>query len=557
MKSSESTPYVETSLRRRQTLGLLGGGLIFGIPGCCSLRPFPKPEIPVSRSAAVEVALLAPRALRRDAAQRVYCVDAHAHFFNASDVTVHGYLAGPIAHSIGGAQGELLRLLAPLADAIAGLAPTAKEEYDELDRLTLRVIALSEDKWDDALASAISAHRELQSVKFFDLLKTREGQLFAQTYERIQQDRRAQGFRAQALRVQRIDASALKRAMELGEQPVGDAAEIQRRPIDETFYADGILAFVGYMLSYRWANLQSYKTVSSSGGQGLNVNRVLGALVDFDRWLDCAPRSAHDDQMRLHARLSKLSNGYMKPLIGYNPWTDVVDDGASRKRVEDAVKNWGFVGAKIYPPNGFRPWGNTAAQDAPKRPPHDKINAALKAFWEMCNGLKIPVMAHTGQSMGKDDGHDDLGGPEGWKALVEAQAKNNRSPTVNLGHFGGDDDKNNWTSHMAQIMGQPYADKVYGDLGYWSNLQCNAGDASQCSGAQRLKQVLNMPVGNQERVADRVMYGSDWLMLSRAPYWSRYATDLYATLKQIAPTDVDRIFGENVLKCFAPQLDRT
>lgn len=314
------------------------------------------------------------------------------------------------------------------------------------------------------------------------------------------------------------------------------------------------------MLSYRWANIKTYCQAFSTHDEAIGVDRVLGALVDFDRWLDCPPRSAHEDQMRLHARLSKMSGGYMLPLISYNPWTDVVDNGRSLNLVKQAVTEYGFVGAKIYPPNGFRPWGNTRDQDGFRLPSHEKINEALEKFWDTCIELNIPVLAHTGQSMGKDDAHDLLGGPEGWNALISAYASKGRSPMVSLGHFGGDAENqaNTWTEQMAALMGKPGADKVYGDLGYWSELRCNEVGSERCKTAEnRLRDALNISLGKQKRVADRVMFGSDWLMVSQEQHWSDYASELFSIIKEFAPDDVENIFGKNAIKCFGQGIGQT
>src|SRR5215813_11629355 len=96
------TPYLG---RRRKLLGLLGGNLALGLSGCGCMHPFAKPEIgEMGRFAAErdEVPFLKPVRSSRTLTQGIFCVDVHAHFFNASDVTVKGYLEGPVAHKIGG-----------------------------------------------------------------------------------------------------------------------------------------------------------------------------------------------------------------------------------------------------------------------------------------------------------------------------------------------------------------------------------------------------------------------------------------------------------------------
>ncbi|MEJ1938987.1 hypothetical protein WDZ92_52985, partial [Nostoc sp. NIES-2111] len=129
----------------------------------------------------------------------------------------------------------------------------------------------------------------------------------------------------------------------------------QKRIVDAEPYADGLLAFVDHMLSPRWQNLRDYAAAYSSADDAFGIDVALGALVDFDGWLDCPPRSAHDDQVKLHQLISRLSGGYLRPLVAYNPWTDVKTGGAALARVRDAVTRRGFVGVKIYPPNGFYP----------------------------------------------------------------------------------------------------------------------------------------------------------------------------------------------------------
>jgi predicted TIM-barrel fold metal-dependent hydrolase len=400
----------------------------------------------------------------------------------------------------------------------------------------------------------IAAHRLQQSRRFFELLKTRQGRAFLQEYQRIQAPPRSKSLGPGVSSMIELDELALVNAMALGEMPRSALERQLSLPRAEGTYAGGTLAFVGYMLSYRWANLRSYYTAFSTHDESIGVDRVLGSLVDFDRWLDCPPRSAHEDQMRLHARMSQLSGGYMLPLIGYNPWTDVAEDGRSLKLVKEAVTRHGFVGVKIYPANGFRPWGNTSAQDGFGLPSHTDINQRLELFWDMCLALDVPVMAHTNESMGMDDAHDALGGPEGWVALLKAYGSQGKSPRVNLGHFGGDTGRkgNDWTDRMAQLMTHTNGTRVFGDLGYWSALRCSVVGVAGCEAAvKRLQRVLSLPIGNGETGADRLMYGSDWLMLSREPNWSDYAAELFDTLREHAPHDVDKIFGGNALRCFS------
>jgi hypothetical protein len=321
-------------------------------------------------------------------------------------------------------------------------------------------------------------------------------------------------------------------------------------------FGEGVLAFVGYMMSPRWSNLQTYKRAFSTGNSSIGVKQVLGALVDFDGWLNGKVRSSHRAQMELHALMSQLSGGYMRPVMSYNPWSDAVDSGASLKLLEEA-KNRGFVGAKIYPPNGFRPWGNAGRPpDRRGGPTGDQIEAALRAFWLKCRDWNLPVMAHAAPSMGRDNAHDLLSSPDNWESLIKADFwQDDRGPRVNLGHFGGDENHPddvagaNWPNKFAGIMGEERGDLLFADLGYWEGLECRHVNTECRKARDRLSSALKTGVGNGT-ANDRLMFGSDWLMLSKEKGWPSYARQLFKSMQVIDPAGVQAIFEGNARKLY-------
>ena len=62
-------------------------------------------------------------------------IDAHGHFFNASDIPVRGFMAVCIGHQSPFPLDWLAKAVAPLADLIAARAPTAAEEMQRLRAL--------------------------------------------------------------------------------------------------------------------------------------------------------------------------------------------------------------------------------------------------------------------------------------------------------------------------------------------------------------------------------------------------------------------------------------
>jgi len=478
-----------------------------------------------------------------------FCVDVHAHFFNASDVPVRGFLEGPVAHDMQEPLRGLVRALAEFADQLASIAPTASAEYQEVLELIELPSIKSVVNPTAALQVVVRARQADLSARFYEVVRDSE---FERQYNAItgeQRVRKGANFRGEQL--QQLNGESVAQAMRQGHRPDKSRTLVQRQELAAEAYPEGVLAFVGYMLSHRWMNLQEYSQAYSAAPEAFGVDHVLGALVDFDRWLNCPPRSSQEDQIKLHQLLSNVYGGYMRPLVAYNPWTDFVQGGKATDRVVDAVNNRGFVGVKIYPPNGFRPYGNTEAPvvGTPGAPSASDLDKVLERFWDACVELKVPVMAHTGETMGSDDAHDTLGGPQGWDALY-TRFHGRAAPIANAGHFGGDESaKNQWTGMLADLMSQPDGATLYGDLGYWSGLRCEDPGGKACRDARaRLEAAVAKP-----GVSKRVMYGSDWLMLSRERDWAMYPHDIATATKGVVSTD--DLFGLNALRCFGPGMN--
>jgi predicted TIM-barrel fold metal-dependent hydrolase len=531
---------------RRHVIGALGASALTLLSGCCSWRAFPKPLIFGTVPNGV------PHVLKpvvvKSAGAPAHCIDVHAHFFNASDVTVKGFLKGPVAYSKDGGLRVLIEALAGIGDALGGLAPTAAEEYRALLALSAREDLREATSRARALGEMVSDHQTKISAEFYELVR---GRAFERQYNDLQNARAA--LLPDELRsitnIAPLDRESLARAMRTGNLSSVVREGATRRATAVRPYPDGVLVFVGCMLSSRWMNLHEYAQAYSSSADSFGIDQTLGAMVDFDRWLECAPRSAYDDQIRVFQLLSAMSGGYLKCLAAYNPWTDIKENGAHLENAIKAVTDLGFVGIKIYPPNGFRPYGNETAPIAVHGGPTGvDLDRVLGNLWSRCADLNIPVMAHTGESMGKDASTDDGADPIGWQALL-ARSMDHAAPIVNLGHLGGDDMKNNWTSELASKMTSSAGAGLYGDVAYWDKLRCIEDGNEVCQIAeQRLATALE-----EAPLAKRVMYGSDWHMLSQEPSWATYPFDIASATRNL-PIDPVDLFGGNALRCFGSRL---
>ena len=541
------------TMTRRSLLSVLMATPL-GVAGGCCAHSYPKAG-PLQLETGTR-GLLASSTVRA-AARRFPVIDAHAHFFNGSDVPVRGFVSECLGHRAPPVAQPLLRFLGRLAEKIAERAPTAADELLKLDDLAKSPATAA------SVGSRVDTERRAAAQRVADVIRDSD---FQREYLRI----KGQAPRAAAAGQRtsgQMQASDVLQVIDEAEQPAPRPAALAAGPADmDAEVADGLLAFLHYMVSYRWVNLQSYRKAYTLDENAFGVDATIGALVDFDYWLDCPPRSGHDDQVRVHQRLYEMyapekpdpdRRPYFYPVVAYNPWTDITQGGAALKRVVDACTKGDFVAAKIYPPTGFRPGGNAAihADTRKSRPDLKKLDAALATFFERCAELRIPVLAHTARSNGRDNAHDEFGGPEGWKRVLVQAASATATPILSFGHFGGAA----WTANFADLIGSHPRLALYADLGYWEELMCQDGPDGACKTAlTQLKAALSVPVcGTAETLVDRTMFATDWLMLSQVKRWAEYPGRLHDSIRTLLDANdvkVAKVFGGNAISCFG--LDR-
>ena len=527
--------------------------------GCCTV---PKPAIPGTCSPLPTPFLAGPEVLAAwGRPERNF--DAHAHFFNGYDVPVEGFLAKSVAHSLPSpVLQKLLALLAPVAAALAkDFALPPEVEMKMLCRSTA-VRSLDAVGQSFELDASIANHRaELAKALHEQILKR------SQTVPAIVNSAaaRARGaasstyFRSsRQVEVQAFGIDFLERALEDGSSVRNpgtnellslSAATVTPEALE---YAriQGVIQFVGFMLSPRHYNLRTYISRQAQASPKLPLSGCFSAMVDFNYWLDCpSAASPMRDQVLVQEQLSLLSRGFMLPLVGYNPWVDIKEKGASLDTVKWAINEHGCVGVKIYPPMGFYPYGNEAMpfdDGRETRPNLHLLDEALGNLYAVCDSLGVPVMAHANESNGRNNAEDVLGGNKGWEAVDGL--KNLKSLYVNAGHFGGDVQRkpDDWTEGFAALMKNEQHLKLYGDLGYWDKL------VTFPEARARLARILPERINGTETVADRTMYGSDWLMLSKEPGWETYAAQVFQVIHDIDPTGVTskKVFGDNVMNLY-------
>lgn len=527
--------------------------------GGCSIVP--KPKIAEACNPRPSPFLAGPEVLAAWAKPERY-FDAHTHFFNAQDVPVAAFLTKSVAHSIPSPRlRDLVTALAPVAEALAQLAPTPASEHKTLcSRAGLKTLSLPYDneQFDDDIDKA----RDVIADEIYREILKRGDQITRLVNEAISS---AKASKSSALlnQTQTFSLNFVREALRDGgsvRDQSSNKLKIQRAAdlnVEEALVAamKGVLQFVGFMLAPRHHNLRTYIRRNAEHSPGLPLSGCFASMVDFNYWLDSPAKASHmEDQIRVHEQLALLSRGFLMPLVGYNPWVDIRENNASLALVEKAIKYHGCVGVKIYPPMGFYPYNNIGLplQTAEKRPDLAALDKKLAAFYELCDSLSVPVMAHANESNGRDAAHDALAGTVGWTALRD-KGPPLRSLYVNAGHFGGslEHDSGDWSDDFVKLMIQKGTLQVYADLGYWNDLL----DSSTVRA--KLERELATTLDTGGTVANRVMYGSDWLMLSKEPGWEAYAGGVASIIRKLDLSGAlaAKVLGDNAMQCYGLKKD--
>jgi predicted TIM-barrel fold metal-dependent hydrolase len=409
-------------------------------------------------------------------------VDIHCHNFNADDLPVEGFVHRVLLNNL-----RVFKLVAWVLDQAAQFGtPGYEEERAELDRL-LGYRGL------DVVRFAARAEPDFEAVvdDLFERAKTERPDLLAGAEAELAVEDPSRRAAAESLDV----LAGLKRA----KQAVAWAVLLRRSRLD---------------ISRRLMNTYP------------SVELFTPMTVDMAIGLGDTPQVAPAQQVELQEKLSRLSmrgdlapnsSARLHPFIGFDPRSEyrsrqVKDRPTSLQVVQDAISHSGFIGVKLYPPMGFRPTGNieNAEMDAAYA---DTVNEILDELYTWCIEEDVPITAHCNASNEAREEYRHFSAPQSWGRVLSRYD----GLRLNLGHFGGGPRRENsedparlWPEQIAQLAAQyPH---VYADVGHHPT-----GDATLTSAYfERLRKLFD--VGEPTAVMkDRVMYGSDWLMLALVP----------------------------------------
>lgn len=457
-------------------------------------------------------------------------IDAHVHIFNGTDLQIAGFLKTSVANEYPDVKGLLYLIADPLQSFVWHNSPKAQDELKRLNQIAGK-----------------SGSRSFSEQDFGPTLQEDRAKTQAQYNEFLRQQLRDEKVREELIKVirraKKKGADAQRTIQALGKAPPsGTERELARR-VDES---SGIPVF-DYLepyFSYRYSNflelVQQFTCANMS-----SIDTFVALLVDFDQPLGEYPGattpSSIDDQTAVTSRICELSRGHLVALAPYCPLKDVARKNASLTNVLQAWKRPGFVGAKLYPPMGFYPYGNGGA-----------IDAALRRLYHECIKSDAVIMAHAGPTMcktlRKTSRHCTYPRPRGWTRAIDHVFDTEHKPLrVALGHFGGPLEKRSeahiWPEKFLDLMKKPSGQKLYADLSYASEVLQTSNDSPVVS---RLTSLMT----HSSLLSERLMYGSDWLMLGLEPQWRAYAKRMEVVIdeteKQSGSTGFKaRFFGGN------------
>lgn len=308
-------------------------------------------------------------------------------------------------------------------------------------------------------------------------------------------------------------------------------------------------------------------------------------MMDMEHVYDSAP--AYDLNMQLErvGHLGELYAGTLLFAVAFDPFRGP----SAITHVERGLESGG-VAVKFYPPSGYRPSSNVI----PKKPKlfrfpisaqikkrkqwksryggrtPDDLNKAVLDLFKVTHGRQVPVFSHhTPQGFealgrqGDEPGYGELmAAPCYWQKILDTLSPEFR---LILAHSGGGDawfGNGPWEGSFDQ---QAYNlcvqyPNVYCDFGMSLEVLTPEGREAFASRlkaliarsvspeAPRMESICDSKSDAQPRydILDKLMYGSDWHMMSRVPD----ADDLICSFGEVFSTEgleegTERFFGLN------------
>jgi hypothetical protein len=285
-----------------------------------------------------------------------------------------------------------------------------------------------------------------------------------------------------------------------------------------------------------------------------DVRLFAPALIDYSYWLDdFEDVSPLQDQVAVMSAIAarKGHSFAVHPYISFCPWRQIVDP-KQFDLVKQAIGSKGFIGVKLYPVMGFLPIGNVNADPEayPKKLRATRsdwakaLDAALTNLYEWCVKEEVPVLVHCSDSQSPSVAAGQRGSPAGWAKVLATPGL--QTLRLDLGHLGGLWDlakptHNDWTQTVIAMLAQS-TQNLYADVSDYSSIMHRPGTSDNADD-RKVSGAVKTFLQQDPSAGKRIMYGSDWVMLSKDLPSKLYYPSMRDRLPQTWGLDAPAFFG--------------
>lgn len=266
----------------------------------------------------------------------------------------------------------------------------------------------------------------------------------------------------------------------------------------------------------------------------------------------------YDQQLERMTALENSSEGIVLGFSAFDPLRFVSQSASDHELCDDIERSLehGKAGFKFYPPMGYKPAGN-----------EPQVERVVDHFLDFCVQHSIPVFTHcTPEGFQAYKGSGLNSDPDYWEQALTKNAQR-KAMRLCFGHAGGGKRKvdgrwvKGWFSGTEEEWNDPnnYARKVvelcrryehvYCDLSYLHEIVGNKKAHLALAGRLEIEFTREVTDDKPYRLADKMMYGSDWHMVSMVNDIEVY----FGQIRDIFETDkmqsfADRFYFKNALK---------
>lgn len=506
-------------------------------------------------------------------------VDVHCHVFNGSDLPTVRFIKVVILKAYPKQAIRVLDIDDP--DVLDGLvsivlwfmdatsAPIASKEIAVLDK---KERAVRENS--DAIANEEAVIDALAVLVADERIEVSDGLAPAAT----RKVRRA------------IFKAADEEGIAVSDVPLehGEARAVAVKAFKSKFDLGVLLRWFALFTRYRFS--LSDQLASDYRRQAYEPLLLCPALVDYDYWLNqYVDQSPMPSQVEVMGRISRRKSGaVVHGYVGFDPLRQAAYalGGAPQfdplALVSQALTREGFLGVKLYPPMGFRAFGNVTAvcqtypkdlrvfellaQSSPenesyagcKPVPEDgsltiskRLDEAMVGLFDLCTRESACILAHANNSNGSNKEYGKRADPAFWLSVFKRWPK----LSVALAHFGSFSSQSvgaaanakspegTWEWTLGKYLQSNPDSPVFYDISYLTEIAGQSSDE-----LKTYTSTVRRWINEFDPDCRHLLYGSDWLMLGVDPGYETYTQRVYQFFQDMVGLDarrLDRIFRLN------------